>query len=113
MSQPRAIGISAHGPILIVISKENRSRRTRRVDWKCQRAIAIPGKTVVDPCAIRIITNHLVRSVKLIGPAEGHVRDIDGCNGPANADESLKDSGVGKEVAGEVADIVYSEYLGS
>jgi len=112
MSQPRAIGISAHSPILIVISKENRSRRIRRVDWKCQRAIAIPGKTVVNPCAIRIITNHLVRSVQLIGPAEGHVRDIDGCNCPANADESLKDSGAGKKVAGEVADIVYSEYLG-
>ena len=68
---------------------------------------------MVDPRAIRIITNQLVRSVKLIGPAERHVRDIDGRDGPANADESLKNSGAGKEVAGKVADIVYSEYLGS
>lgn len=114
MSNSRAIRVSAHDPIRIVIAKEDRARRTGRVDRKNQRPVAITGETVVDRPAVGIVTDQLVPRVKLVSAAKSRrSRDIDRRDAAAKADEGLKDSGVPKKGADKITGIVYPQHLGA
>ena len=48
MSHARAVRISAHHPVLIVISKQDRPNGARGIDREMQRSIGIPVEAVKD-----------------------------------------------------------------
>ncbi len=75
MGHARAISIPAYDPIRIVISKQNRSGRIRRIDRKGQGTVALTEIAVSDRCGVNVVTRDLVRSIDLISQSRGCVRD--------------------------------------